>query len=161
MTQLRVLGPLELVDSTGREVRAVLAQPKRLALLAYLAVSARGFHRRDSLLAMFWPDLDEARARDALNSAIRFLRRALGAEVVVGRGAEELGIDRDACWCDADSFRALIDERNFDRALELYRGDLLPGFHPVVGSGFEQWLERERAPACERNGGSAGGSDSA
>lgn len=145
MIQLRVLGPLELVESAGREVRAVLAQQKRLALLAYLAVSARGFHRRDSLLAVFWPDLDEARARDALNSAIRFLRRALGAEVVVGRGAEEIGVDREACWCDADTFRALIDERNFDRALELYRGDLLPGFHPVVGSGFEEWLERERA----------------
>ena len=166
MIRLRVLGPLELTDGAGREVRAVLAQPKRLALLAYLAVSARGFHRRDSLLAVFWPDLEEARGRDALNSAIRFLRRELGSQVIVGRGAEELGVDRDACWCDADEFRAFVGEGRYDGALHLYRGDLLPGFHPGVGNGFDQWMERERtrlrgdaataahaaATACERGG---------
>ena len=38
MIEFRTLGSLELKDSQGRELRTLLAQPKRLALLAYLAV---------------------------------------------------------------------------------------------------------------------------
>ncbi|MFL5615768.1 MAG: hypothetical protein ACJ796_19035 [Gemmatimonadaceae bacterium] len=53
MIRLQVLGPIELHDPEGRELRQVLAQPKRLGLLAYLAASQPfGFHRRDQLL--FW-----------------------------------------------------------------------------------------------------------
>jgi Tol biopolymer transport system component/DNA-binding SARP family transcriptional activator len=144
MIRLRVLGPLELVDDESRELRAVLAQPKRLALLAYVAASTRGFERRDSLLAVFWPELDAAHGRDALNSAIRFLRRELGPRIIVGRGVEEVAVDRNECWCDADAFRALVDAARYEEALALYRGDLLPGFHPDAGSGFEEWLQRER-----------------
>jgi len=41
----------------------VLAQPKRVALLAYLAAATpRRLHRRDSLLALFWPELDQEHA---------------------------------------------------------------------------------------------------
>src|SRR5262245_12921902 len=39
-------------------------QPKRLALLAYLAIARpRGAHRRDALVAIFWPELDQHGAR--------------------------------------------------------------------------------------------------
>src|SRR5215472_6672419 len=76
--RLRVLGPIELLDAQGNELRAILAQPKRLALLVYLAAGSGGFHRRDTLLGLFWPELDERRGRDALNQAIRFLRKELG-----------------------------------------------------------------------------------
>src|SRR2546423_7778382 len=65
MYQLRTLGQLDLSDSDGQPVRAILVQPKRFALLAYLAVaSPRGFQRRDLLLALFWPELPDARARN-------------------------------------------------------------------------------------------------
>jgi DNA-binding SARP family transcriptional activator/tRNA A-37 threonylcarbamoyl transferase component Bud32 len=146
--RLRVLGPVELEDSDGRELRAVVAQPKRLALLAYLATSPRGFHRRDTLLALFWPDLDEARSRAALNQAIRFLRRELGGSstaVVVSRGAEELGIDTTAFWCDAAAFRDEMEAGSYGEALELFRGDFLQGFFADCGEAFDEWLERERA----------------
>ena len=123
----------------------MLSQPKRLAFLVYLAAASRGFHRRDTLLALFWPDLDAARARDALNSAVRFLRRALGAGCVVSRGSEEIGIDATQLWCDAAAFGDHADAGRSAEALELYRGDLLPGFFAEGGGGFEEWLERERA----------------
>ena len=55
MIELRTLGAVDLRSADGVELRAVLVQPKRTALLAYLAVAdPRGFHRRDSLLALFW-----------------------------------------------------------------------------------------------------------
>ena len=79
MLRLSTFGSVDLQDPEGRALRPVLAQPKRLALLVYLA-AARPFavHWRDELLALFWPDLDDTRARDALNQALRFLRQALG-----------------------------------------------------------------------------------
>jgi hypothetical protein len=39
MIRLRVLGALDLRNSEGQELRAVLSQPKRAALLVYLALA--------------------------------------------------------------------------------------------------------------------------
>ena len=51
MFRLRLLGQMDLRDPQGREVTAVVVQPKRLALLAYMAMTgATGFQRRDLLL---------------------------------------------------------------------------------------------------------------
>src|SRR5687768_2785242 len=72
--ELRTLGAIELQDARGQTIEKVLHQPKRLALLVYLAVAApRGLHRRDSIVALFWPELSEKRARNALSKAIHFL----------------------------------------------------------------------------------------
>ena len=119
MAHLRTLGAVDLRDADGRELRAVLAQPKRFALLAYLAAAApAGFHRRDALLALFWPELDAAHARDALNTALAFLRRSLGSGVVVSRGAEEVAVDPGALWCDAAAFLRAIAAGRCAVALE-------------------------------------------
>src|SRR5947199_5634770 len=72
MIELRMLGTLDLKGADGRAVHSILAQPKRLALLAYLAVQAAGA-RRDSVVALFWPELDTAHARGALRQSLRFL----------------------------------------------------------------------------------------
>jgi serine/threonine protein kinase/DNA-binding SARP family transcriptional activator len=151
MLRIRTFGSVDLADSDGRDLRPVLAQPKRLALLIYLA-AARPFavHRRDELLALFWPDLDDARARDALNQALRFLRQALGQDTFVRRGAEDVGIDPERLWCDAVAFQAALDDGRPEEALELYRGDFLQGFFIEEGGGFEEWMERERAALREQ-----------
>ena len=84
MPRLYLLGPQRVVDSDGRTVEAVVSQPKRFGLLAYLAVEgARRPRGRDELLALFWPDLDEAHARRALTYALYFLRRELGEGIIV------------------------------------------------------------------------------
>lgn len=146
MIELRTLGALELRGADGREVRRVLQQPKRLALLAYLAVATpRRFHRRDTLLAVFWPELDTEHARAALRRALYFLRRAIGENVIVGRGDEEIGLAMDALSCDTLLFEQSIAVGALAAALELYRGNLLEGFYVGSAPEFERWLERERA----------------
>ena len=129
MLRLLTFGAVDLQGPSAGDAGAVLAQPKRLALLVYLA-GARpfGVHRRDELLALFWPDLDDTRARDALNQALRFLRQALGPEVFVRRGGEDVGIDPDRLWCDAAAFQVALDAGRPPDALDLYRGDFLQGF---------------------------------
>src|SRR5438034_6212007 len=84
MIELSMLGRLSLTGADGREVRGLLGQPRRLALLAYLAAaSPQGFHRRDTLLALFWPELDQEHARAALRQALHVVRDELGAGVLL------------------------------------------------------------------------------
>src|SRR5688500_3404830 len=122
MTRLRLLGGVDLRTETGEELRGVLAQPGQLALLAYLAAARpRGFHRRDKLIGLFWPETTQERARNALRQAVHRLRRALGPELLVGRGAEELGLVTDRIWCDVGAFEERLAAGDTAGALELYR----------------------------------------
>src|SRR5881296_463771 len=151
MIEFRLLGTLHLTDAEGREVTSLLTRSRRLALLAYLAAATpRGFHRRDTLLALFWPELDQEHARAALRQALHVVRSALGADVVVTRGDEEIGLNVDHLWCDVVAFDEAIAAQRFGEALELYRGELLDGFFISGAPEFERWLERERARLRER-----------
>jgi eukaryotic-like serine/threonine-protein kinase len=150
--EFRVLGALVLRDPAGREISSTVAQPKRLALLLHLALAgptgstrAIEFLRRDSLLALFWPDLDQSHARGALRKALQFLRRTLGEGAIVTRGEEEVGLDRGVVWCDAVAFLEAVDQRRPQDALALYQGELAPGLYIARAAGVEEWLERERA----------------
>jgi serine/threonine-protein kinase len=146
MIEFRTLGALDLKASDGRDLGSILAQPKRLSLLAYLAIrDGREFARRDTLLALFWPEFDDDHARGALRQALRFLRRSLGDTVVIRRGEGEIGLCHDEFWCDAVAFERACDAGEVVEADRLYRGDLLEGFHvSEVAPEFDLWLEAER-----------------
>ena len=146
MIELRLLGTVTLADADGRPVRSLLTQPRRLALLAYLAAATpRGMRRRDHLLPLFWPELDQARARAALRQALHVLRTELGPEALTNNGEEEIGLDGDRFRCDVSDFDGAMAARQFETALELYRGPLLDGFFIPDAPEFERWLETERA----------------
>src|SRR6058998_3408462 len=146
MIELRMLGRLSLTGADGGEVRTLLGQPRRFALLAYLAAATPlGFHRRDSLLALFWPELDQEHARTALRQALRVLRTALGSGVLVNRGDEDVGLDFEQVWSDVAAFVHAIDAGAWLEATDLYRGPLLEGFFISDAPDFERWLESERA----------------
>jgi DNA-binding SARP family transcriptional activator/tetratricopeptide (TPR) repeat protein len=145
MIHLRTLGPVDLVVDDGSGIRAILAQPKRLALLVFLVVGGKdGFQRRDQLLALFWPERDTNQARAALNRAIYHLRQFLGDGIVLSRGDEEIGIARERLWCDATAFDDAIASGDYRTAVDLYRADFLEGFFVSDAPGFERWLEEER-----------------
>jgi DNA-binding SARP family transcriptional activator len=145
MFRLRVLGQIDLRDATGSEVRAVLAQPKRLALLVYLvAARPQRMHRRDELLSLFWPDLPESRARNALRQALHQLRDALGPDVVTTRGADAVGVDAAALACDAAEFENALDRGRLADALVAYGGEFLPAFSIEGAAAFNEWLDEMR-----------------
>src|SRR5438445_8153621 len=146
VVEFRILGGLNLLGPGGHELKSVLAQPKRVALLAYLAAATpQRLHRRDSLIALFWPELDQEHARAALRQALHGLRRALGEGVLVSRGDEDIGLDRAQIRCDVVEFEGAVHSGRLAEALDLYRGDLLEGFFIRGAPAFEQWLEDERA----------------
>ncbi|MFN0178387.1 MAG: hypothetical protein ACKVZ0_06270 [Gemmatimonadales bacterium] len=128
---------------------ATTVQPKRLAILAYLAMAPRRrLRRRDQVVAMFWPESDETHARGALSQALRHLRRALGDGVIVTQGEEEVGVDQTRLPCDAMLLAEAVEAGDYETAVKKYRGPFFDGFH-VDGASqeFEEWvaLERRRA----------------
>jgi DNA-binding SARP family transcriptional activator len=157
MIQLRLLGAPDLTGVDPAAAEALLGQPKRLAVLAYLALAApRGWQRRDRVVGMLWPELDQERARTALRKTVLALRRTLGDAAVVSRGDEEIALAPGAVWCDAVAVDTEFEAGHHARVLELYRrGDLLPSFFVPGASGFEDWLERERTALRDRAAASA------
>jgi serine/threonine-protein kinase len=150
---LDVLGSARLVETSGTRARtlsSVLSQPKRLALLAYLAVAhPPGLHRRDKLLALFWPDLDEAHARNALSSSLTALRKALGDGVIQTRGRHEVGVDPTQIRTDVEDLERALEAGELESALRHYRGHFLDGFHLPGCHGFQEWVSLERTRLME------------
>lgn len=146
MINLRVLGSLHIGKEDGQDVLSVAAQPKRAALLTYLAVAQPGGHvRRDTLVGIFWPETDQQRARHALSQALYALRASLADEVVRTHGGEEVGIDGSLLWCDAVEFGAAFQRGDYEEALDLYQGSFLEGFFLSDAPEFEKWLDLERS----------------
>jgi DNA-binding SARP family transcriptional activator len=151
LVSLRMLGRVELTGPDGQPVRSVLTQPSRLALLLYLATTNSGrFHRKDTVRAVFWPEADGQHARQALNRAIYVLRHALGADVLVTRGDDEVRVVEERLRCDVVQFEQALDHGAPETALDLYRGELAPGFLVSGLPDFERWMEAERGRLRDR-----------
>jgi len=143
--RLHTFGSIRLEDTGGRDCTPVVRQPKRLALLAYVALKSRlGPVQRDSLMGVFWPESRADQARNALSQTIHFLRHHLGDGVLVSQG-EQVHVDTEYLWCDALAFQAALEEGSPEDAMGLYRGELLEGFFLSGAPEFEQWLEAERS----------------
>ncbi|MEJ2239113.1 MAG: BTAD domain-containing putative transcriptional regulator [Gemmatimonadales bacterium] len=153
---VRLLGSIEIRDAAGRESETLPRQPKRLGLLSYLAIARpRGFHRRDKLVALFWPEATQEQARHSLTQALHVLRTELGESAVVGRGKSSVAIDETSISCDVVEFELAVGNSEHEKALELYRGDLLEGLFVRYAPEFERWLDDERTRLRERAAGAA------
>ena len=157
--RLQLFGTPDLTNGDGRSVHSVLAQPKRFALLAYIAaVEPSGPQTRETLLAMFWPESDAEHARNSLSQSLTYLRRSLGGDLFRA-SAEAVEINKDALVTDVVEFPMACGCGRLEDAVGLYRGDLLTGFHITDAPQFERWVDAERGRLARRAGGVAlGGS---
>ena len=146
MSELLTLGRVCLVTGDGADSPPPGAQPKRVALLAYLALeTTSGPVRRDALLALFWPELGEDEARRALRQGLYHLRRLVGDDVIVAAG-DELSLREGALRCDAVVFDQLVGQGRFEEGLAIYRGDFFDGVHvDDAAQELEDWISRSRA----------------
>lgn len=148
---LTLFDSIDLRDAEGHSVERLLTNAKAVGLLAYLSVPSVGrFVRRDRLVAMLWPELDQAKARTALRKTVYAIRRALGPESVLSRGEEEIAMSGDVLRCDAAEFTRTAESGFLLEALRLFRGELMPGFHLAECWEFDRWLEEQRTDANER-----------
>lgn len=145
MLLFRTLGSVDLRTPQGTPVDALLQQPRRLALLAFLAAAGpAAMVRRDRLLLLFWPELDEGRGRAALSQALHVLRRHLGPGAIVTRGHEEVGLDPAVFAADVTRFLEALGRQAWAEADALYAGEFLPAFHLAGAPEFSQWLDETR-----------------
>jgi DNA-binding SARP family transcriptional activator/TolB-like protein len=144
--ELRILGTTELAGSNTADAGANVLAPKRLALLAYLALdTAEGFRRRDQILGLLWPDLTQDAARTQLRKTLSTLRELLGPDSVVSRGDSEVRLDPARIWCDAVALIQHTRSGDWKEALALYRGELLEGFFVEgVDQEWDEWLAEKR-----------------
>ena len=143
--RLRVLGGL-WIEGEGDPRPAV--RPRRLALLAILAVAGSRGATREQVLAILWPESEPDKARHALSQTLYSLRTDLGGDFVIATAAA-LRIDPERMTSDLDPLRAALAARDGARVAELYAGAFLDGFYLAGAPEFERWAEDERR-ALER-----------
>lgn len=143
--RVHVFGAPHVTDAAGQPVASLMAQPKRLAVLTYLVVEASGKPvMRDKIATLFWPELDQSRARQALRQSVHVIRGELGAESVVGVGAEMLALGAGVVASDVADFEAAVAVGHLADAVGCYRGPLLDGFHVADAVEFDQWVSDAR-----------------
>ena len=126
-----------------------MSAPRRRAVLAYLALQPGQMETRERLAALLWGDDSDHQARQSLRQCLLGLRRefqAAGQDPLVMEG-DVVGLDPERFVVDAREFMALASSDaagDLDRALDLYKGDVLDGFELDVEP-FDDWLRGERA----------------
>ncbi len=140
MIELQTLGR-GAVRRHGEDLPGITAQKQRFALLAYLAVEGRA--SRGRLLALFWPEREEEKARHSLSQAIYALKRELGEECVRVEG-DSVQADAEACAVDARQLETAAERGDWQRVIELYRGPFLDQFSLAGAGDFEEWLSNKR-----------------
>jgi DNA-binding SARP family transcriptional activator len=141
MLHLVTFGGLAL-ESVNEAVAPRLSA-QRLAILAVLAAEGDRRVSRERLTGLFWPDVDEERARHSLRQALYTLRQEVGREVV--RSDFVLALDSSAITSDVGAFRAALARGDRAAAGALVRGPFLAGFYLPGAASFQRWVEEERA----------------
>ena len=145
---IRLLGGLSLTH--GGEAVTAVHSPRLHSLLGYLLLHRDAPQLRQHLAFTFWPDSSEAQARNNLRQILHELRHALPeSERFLFADTRTAGWRRDASFeldvaafesevAEAAAARGESQERAaLERAVELYRGELLPGC-------YDPWIEGDR-----------------
>lgn len=138
--QLRTLGEPALLSIGDRTVR--LRTKKELALLCYLAVET-GWHTRDALAELLWPDRSHKESRHSLATALSALRGKLGREVLES-DHERVRIRPGSLSLDVDRLLA-GDIVGSDTEVPLDVDGFLEGFEVPDVVPFAHWRDGERA----------------
>jgi DNA-binding SARP family transcriptional activator len=141
MLHLVTFGGLAL--ESANEAIAPRLSAQRLALLAVLAAEGGRHVSRERMTGLFWPDVDEERARHSLRQAMYTLRHEVGREII--RSDFALSLDPSAITADAVEFRAALARGDRVAAATLVRGPFLAGFYLPSAAPFQRWVEEERA----------------
>ena len=143
--RLSLLGRASATLERNDGERSVALEPKRMALLAFLARPRPGtLHPRDEIFALFWPEVDEKTARNALRQSLHYLRKELGEEILTGTGSQRIGLEPETVSCDAARFEACLEEGRPEAALGLYEGRFMAGYSAPDSARLQRWIEGQR-----------------
>jgi predicted ATPase/DNA-binding SARP family transcriptional activator len=153
--RIHLLGGFEVTVGDRRVAADAWRLRKAKTLVKLLALASGHRLHRDALVAVLWPERDAASATNNLHQALYVARRVLGG----ASGAlcclrdDVVWLSEGAMpWLDIDAFDAAArrarqtrDPQDYQTAVELYRGELLPEDR------FEEWAEGPRETIRERH----------
>ena len=144
LLRLQTLGGVVILDDAGRPLHTAALTRRSLALLAVVATAGDRGASRDQLVALFWPETHEERARHSLTQALYAARRALHLDDLF-LGTSDIRLNPALITSDIAEFKAAIAARDFERAAAVYRGPFLDGFFvPGATPDLEQWISGSR-----------------
>lgn len=148
--RLTTFGGLRIAADPGAPpLGAAAGRPRPLALLAVLAAVGPAGVSRDRLCALFWPESDGERARNALSQLLFSIRRDIDPHVVTAVGAT-LSLNSSVLASDVAEFEAALAAGAPECAAALHVGPFLDGVHLRDAPEFERWVDAERARLAER-----------
>jgi DNA-binding SARP family transcriptional activator len=147
MLQIDLLGEVKITWHPTGVLVPRLHSRKSVVVLAYLAMASNRMHAREVLCEALWPGQPMQNQRAHLRYELTLLRNTLGPTVIHAQGHHWVGLSSEV-QCDTVSFEALasqsllemdIEQRitSVKSALDLYRGEFLPGF-------FDDWVAEQR-----------------
>lgn len=109
------------------------------SLLAYLALHREVPQSRQHIAFAFWPDSTEEQARTNLRKVLLQLRQAWPAiDDFVNTEGQTVQWPASSLWSsDVSEFEEAVASGGFERAVALYRGDLLPDC-------YDEWIRSRR-----------------
>ncbi len=145
LLSVRMLGP----PSVTWEGRPLPIPRRQVRALLYVLASATSPLSRDTVAALFWPDVPPDVGTTNLSRLLYFLQRALPDPTLLKREGNTLGLDEARAWADtrviADVLARASPTRDMLRAAAgLYRGPFLDGFFLPGAPRFDLWLDQER-----------------
>jgi DNA-binding SARP family transcriptional activator len=126
----------------GEELRSIARHKQKFAFLTYLAVEGQA--SRDRLLAVFWPEREEERARHSLSQILYALKRELGEECLRVQ-PDSVSVDNEACTIDAAKLERAAESEDWEGVIQLYAGPFLDQFALPGAAEFEDWQSTTRA----------------
>ncbi len=132
------------IDRNGVQLGGAHTQRRRLAFLAFIAASDRGVAARQKVIALLWPERDEAGGRHSLSQLLYALRQDLGAEVL-RTDHETIALNPELLESDVRVFDEALRAGELERAIEVYHGPFLDDFHLDDAPDMERWIESERS----------------
>ncbi len=137
--RVQLLADFRLIDRDGLPMS--LNTPRLQSLLAYLILHRDAPQSRQHLAFLLWPDSAEAQARTNLRKALHELRQALpeADHLLAINNLTIRWCPTPTCQADVVDFEAALAADDLLTAIDVYRGDLLPGC-------YDDWImpERER-----------------
>lgn len=145
---IRLLGTAAVAE-TWHDTPAHDASPRRLALLALLALAGSAAIARARITSLLWAREESERAKQLLDELLASLRSELGNDAVT-ETRELLHLDTGRVIVDAAEFERAADGGELARASELYEGEFLEGFFLDDAVEFEQWASDQRLRLTSR-----------
>lgn len=139
-----ILGPPHLALN---DQPIIIKRAQIRALLYCLAAQAEPVGR-DHLTFLFWPDIEDAKARRHLTQLISHMRRALPDPTLLLTTKEHVQLDFSHVFSDAVEFERLADMGDISslrQAFDLYQDMLLSGFSLPGHPEYELWLGSVRS----------------